>query len=236
MARSAVEIDFFPMDKENSAKSPTKKLSDRPRSVREEVAGGQRREVDDSGKGQRLKECPGRWSCKRQRLILKIADGFLFEGFAVGNFCFTAKAKACSSHGKRRRVEIQGREGLIGDSKSPALISTGATPRKKKPAMESDEARRPYLCRDPVVDRRRSDVGEDSGAVFGASFSKQWIKAENILKLAEEGVFKTVEFAYPNLAVSSIYHQSRLLENLQGDLPIARRKSLQRFLGKRKER
>ncbi|KAH7570556.1 hypothetical protein ACOSP7_018800 [Xanthoceras sorbifolium] len=47
-------------------------------------------------------------------------------------------------------------------------------------------------------------------------------KAETILKLAVEGNSKTVE------------SNQHLLEN--GDLPIARRKSLQRFLEKRKER
>ncbi|KAL6996656.1 hypothetical protein U1Q18_006785 [Sarracenia purpurea var. burkii] len=39
-----------------------------------------------------------------------------------------------------------------------------------------EKARRPYLCRDPVVDRRSSDIREDSGAVFGARFTEQWIR------------------------------------------------------------
>ncbi|XP_059656579.1 protein TIFY 9-like [Cornus florida] len=51
-------------------------------------------------------------------------------------------------------------------------------------------------------------------------------KAENILKLAEKGVSKAVESS-----------DSKLMETLNnGDLPIARRKSLQSFLEKRKER
>ncbi|KAH7858001.1 hypothetical protein Vadar_018868 [Vaccinium darrowii] len=45
-------------------------------------------------------------------------------------------------------------------------------------------------------------------------------KAENILKIAQGGVSG----------------QSKLLETFNGDLPIARRKSLQRFLEKRKQR
>ncbi|KAL6983591.1 hypothetical protein U1Q18_016974 [Sarracenia purpurea var. burkii] len=59
-----------------------------PKSTQEEVVGGQRREVDDSGKGQRLKkECSDRRSCKRRRLILKIAEGF-FRGFRSWHFLF----------------------------------------------------------------------------------------------------------------------------------------------------
>ncbi|XP_058195338.1 protein TIFY 9-like isoform X2 [Rhododendron vialii] len=50
--------------------------------------------------------------------------------------------------------------------------------------------------------------------------------AENILKLAEGGVSKIFEGG----------DGRQLLETLHGDLPIARRKSLQRFLEKRKER
>ncbi|EXB81226.1 Protein TIFY 9 [Morus notabilis] len=52
-------------------------------------------------------------------------------------------------------------------------------------------------------------------------------KAESILKLAIEGSSKAVESATAD---------TQLLDNLDGDLPIARRKSLQRFLEKRKER
>ncbi|XP_059656581.1 protein TIFY 9-like [Cornus florida] len=51
-------------------------------------------------------------------------------------------------------------------------------------------------------------------------------KAENILKLAKKGVSKAVESS-----------DSKLMETLNnGDLPIARRRSLQSFLEKRKER
>ncbi|KAF2288355.1 hypothetical protein GH714_006992 [Hevea brasiliensis] len=50
--------------------------------------------------------------------------------------------------------------------------------------------------------------------------------AESILKLAENGFSKAVEST----------NQKQVLESLEGDLPIARRKSLQRFLEKRKER
>ncbi|KAJ4711481.1 Tify [Melia azedarach] len=58
-------------------------------------------------------------------------------------------------------------------------------------------------------------------------------KAECILKLAVEGNSKVVESKDPNVAGD----QKQFLETLNtGDLPIARRKSLQRFLEKRKER
>ncbi|GMJ13107.1 JASMONATE-ASSOCIATED 1, TIFY DOMAIN PROTEIN 9, jasmonate-zim-domain protein 10 [Hibiscus trionum] len=61
-------------------------------------------------------------------------------------------------------------------------------------------------------------------------------KAESILKLAVEGVSKNVESIDSKVATPSSDQQQQLLETLDGDLPIARRKSLQRFLEKRKER
>jgi len=61
-------------------------------------------------------------------------------------------------------------------------------------------------------------------------------KAENILKLAEKGVPKAGESSESKIVVPS-GDQRQLLETLNnGDLPIARRKSLQSFLEKRKER
>ncbi|GMI74865.1 JASMONATE-ASSOCIATED 1, TIFY DOMAIN PROTEIN 9, jasmonate-zim-domain protein 10 [Hibiscus trionum] len=60
-------------------------------------------------------------------------------------------------------------------------------------------------------------------------------KAESILKHAVEGVSKNVESVDSEAATPSS-DQQQLLQNLDGDLPIARRKSLQRFLEKRKER
>ncbi|XP_062156175.1 protein TIFY 9 [Alnus glutinosa] len=55
-------------------------------------------------------------------------------------------------------------------------------------------------------------------------------KAENILKLALERTFDSMKLSVPSS------DQQQLLDTLNGDLPIARRKSLQRFLEKRKER
>ncbi|TYI94470.1 hypothetical protein E1A91_D02G206500v1 [Gossypium mustelinum] len=62
-------------------------------------------------------------------------------------------------------------------------------------------------------------------------------KAESILKLAVEveGNSKNVEPIDSKVA-SPPSDRQQLLETLNGDLPIARRKSLQRFLEKRKER
>lgn len=61
-------------------------------------------------------------------------------------------------------------------------------------------------------------------------------KAETILKLAVDGTSKAVESTLdPKIAVPSS-DQEQLLQTLKGDLPIARHKSLQRFLEKRKER
>ncbi|RWR86959.1 protein TIFY 9 [Cinnamomum micranthum f. kanehirae] len=57
-------------------------------------------------------------------------------------------------------------------------------------------------------------------------------KAERIMKLAENGNIGTVEATDPKLGCN----ERQLLEKLNGDLPIARKHSLQRFLEKRKER
>ncbi|XP_030496247.2 protein TIFY 9 [Cannabis sativa] len=63
-------------------------------------------------------------------------------------------------------------------------------------------------------------------------------KAENILKIAIEGSNNVIESTTvdPNPTPPLSNDQTHLLDPLNGDLPIARRKSLQRFLEKRKER
>ncbi|KAH7516791.1 hypothetical protein FEM48_Zijuj10G0172200 [Ziziphus jujuba var. spinosa] len=63
-------------------------------------------------------------------------------------------------------------------------------------------------------------------------------KAEGILKIAFERGCKAVESATANAKspLPSCEQQQLLDPDLNGDLPIARRKSLQRFLEKRKER
>ncbi|PIA26049.1 hypothetical protein AQUCO_10000014v1 [Aquilegia coerulea] len=59
-------------------------------------------------------------------------------------------------------------------------------------------------------------------------------KAEIIMKLAEEGnIMKTIAENNNN---NSTDEHTKLLQKLNGDLPFARKKSLQRFLEKRKER
>ncbi|XP_021287046.1 protein TIFY 9 isoform X1 [Herrania umbratica] len=60
-------------------------------------------------------------------------------------------------------------------------------------------------------------------------------KAKSILKLAVEGSSKNAELTKSEVATPSS-DQRQLLETLNGDLPITRRKSLQRFLDKRRER
>ncbi|KAB2095228.1 hypothetical protein E1A91_A01G023300v1 [Gossypium mustelinum] len=61
-------------------------------------------------------------------------------------------------------------------------------------------------------------------------------KAESIFKLAVEGSSKNIESVDSSKAANPSSDQQNLLEARNGDLPIARRKSLQRFLEKRKER
>ncbi|MBA0705232.1 hypothetical protein Golax_017438 [Gossypium laxum] len=60
-------------------------------------------------------------------------------------------------------------------------------------------------------------------------------KAESIFKLAVEGSSKNIESVDSSKAANPSSDQQSLLEARNGDLPIARRKSLQRFLEKRKE-
>ncbi|KAE8662318.1 Protein TIFY 9 [Hibiscus syriacus] len=61
-------------------------------------------------------------------------------------------------------------------------------------------------------------------------------KAESIFKLAVEGSSKNVESTDSSKVSNPSSDQQNLLETSNGDLPIARKKSLQRFLEKRKER
>ncbi|KAB2043509.1 hypothetical protein ES319_D01G022000v1 [Gossypium barbadense] len=61
-------------------------------------------------------------------------------------------------------------------------------------------------------------------------------KAESIFKLAVKGSSKNIESVDSSKAANPSSDQQNLLEARNGDLPIARRKSLQRFLEKRKER
>ncbi|KAE8703071.1 Protein TIFY 9 [Hibiscus syriacus] len=61
-------------------------------------------------------------------------------------------------------------------------------------------------------------------------------KAESIFKLAVVGSLKNVESTDSSKVANPSNDQQNLLETRNGDLPIARRKSLQRFLEKRKER
>ncbi|KAF5741204.1 putative Jasmonate-zim-domain protein 10 [Tripterygium wilfordii] len=60
-------------------------------------------------------------------------------------------------------------------------------------------------------------------------------QAEAVIKLAKQGNSKSVE-SPESKSVGSSEDQQKLLETLNGDLPLYRRKSLQRFLEKRKER
>ncbi|MGD7217423.1 protein TIFY, partial [Ralstonia pseudosolanacearum] len=60
-------------------------------------------------------------------------------------------------------------------------------------------------------------------------------KAEVIMRLAEEASFKSVK-SVDEMVATTVRDEHKLLEKFNGDLPIARKKSLQRFLEKRKER
>ncbi|KAL2547244.1 Protein TIFY 9 [Forsythia ovata] len=72
-----------------------------------------------------------------------------------------------------------------------------------------------------------------NGAV--AVFDVSPDKAQDILVLAEEGVQKPAE-SLDSKVIDPSSDQTNILGTLNGDFPLARRKSLQRFLEKRKER
>ncbi|KAL2519751.1 Protein TIFY 9 [Abeliophyllum distichum] len=72
-----------------------------------------------------------------------------------------------------------------------------------------------------------------NGAV--AVFDVSPDKAQDILVLAEEGVQKPAE-SLDSKETDPSSDQTNILGNLNGDFPLARRMSLQRFLEKRKER
>lgn len=62
-------------------------------------------------------------------------------------------------------------------------------------------------------------------------------KAEAILKIAQSQIFKSgAEPTHPKAGFASTNEQRLLETDLNGDLPMHRRKSLQKFLEKRKER
>ncbi|KAL6972109.1 hypothetical protein U1Q18_031795 [Sarracenia purpurea var. burkii] len=104
------------------------------------------------------------------------ASGISFFGFVDWFFGFLLIPVL------RRRREVAGGKG--GTGCFPVRLVVGKEDRR-------EEARRPYLCRDPVVDRRSSGVGEDFGAVFGTRFSEQWIRflCLDIGKKRNPGIF-----------------------------------------------
>ncbi|KAL4311369.1 hypothetical protein GQ457_01G001730 [Hibiscus cannabinus] len=155
-----------------------------------------------------------------------------------------------------RRRSIRGIQGAI-SKMNPELIksviSSGSTnrtpvdwrksfsvPSSPKEDRSSPVPSLPIL--NPALRSNSSDDGTETapltifynGTVSVFNVSRD--KAESIFKLAVEGSSKNVESADSSKVANPSSDQQNLLESRNGDLPIARRKSLQRFLEKRKER
>ncbi|XP_052204158.1 protein TIFY 9-like [Diospyros lotus] len=179
MAKSSLELDFFPVEKVDSAKPQTRKLFDRRRSFRD-----------------------------IQSVISKLNPDLLKTVIASGS--------ADQSSGFSKPSE-----------------SANSSPPKHDENLNMFAALPVYTPTFGSIAYGSESASETSpltilynGTV--AVFDVPPHKAENILKFAEGGLSKTVQLADPKLEMSS--------ESLSGDLPIARRKSLQRFLEKRKQR
>lgn len=164
------------------------------------------------------------------------------------DFFGTEKQNSCKSQFQKfldRRRSFRGLQGAI-SKMNPELIKsviasglTNQSPEGSKEAQTLFPAL-PLLSSAPTP-RTASEDGPEkapltifyNGAV--SIFNVSPDKVESILKLAVEGIAKNVE-STDSKAANPSCEQRQLLETLNGDLPIARRKSLQRFLEKRKDR
>ncbi|XAR64341.1 hypothetical protein NMG60_11024645 [Bertholletia excelsa] len=181
MARSAVELDFFRMEKQPSPKPQPPKLFDRRRSFRD-----------------------------IQGVISKLNPEVLKAVIASGS--------VDKSSNSSENCNL---------SASSAPFSVPSTPKHDAFPVQT-----PALGSESTTETAKMTIFYNGVVTI---FEVPRHKAENILKIAGGGVPKIVESADPKLAASS-EDQHQLLKTLNGDLPIARRKSLKRFLEKRKER
>lgn len=195
MSRSAVELDFFRMEKESSSK----KFIDRRRSFRD-----------------------------IQSVISKLNPQLLKTVIASGSVDHTYNNVAKSSENCNLFLSSKASFSVPSTPQhEDTLVFSPALP-LYSPAFGSNAS-----GSEPTPETTPMTIFYNGSVTV---FDVPRHKAENIFKLAKKQVSKTVESAAdPKLALSST-DKTQILDNINGDLPIARRKSLQRFMEKRKER
>ncbi|OVA17397.1 Tify [Macleaya cordata] len=229
-SRSPVELDFFGLaEKENtsssssSSKSQFQKLLEQQRTVR-----GMQSAIS--------------------KLNPQLLKNVISSGVATNNL--EGKSPEKSAFIKQETVLFgpNGGGGVGGGLLNPEQnrFSVPSTPNKQNHHQNFASALPVFN----LIPRCSSEISTPPGTPFTAPltifyngtvsvFDVPRDKAEILMKLAENGISsKTVESTDSKLAMcSSSIDEQKLLEKLNGDdLPIARRKSLQRFLEKRKER
>ncbi|PSS12092.1 Protein TIFY like [Actinidia chinensis var. chinensis] len=194
MARSAVQLDFFRMEAETSAKPPPNKHFDRRRSFRD-----------------------------IQSVISKLNPELLKTVIASGSVDRSPNISKSSENGNVLAYKTS--------------FSVPSTPKHDENLFPALPVYTPAFWNNPCGSESTAETAPLTIFYNGtvSVFNVPRHKAEHLLKMAEGGVFKTVESADPKIPVPST-DPRHLLETLDGDLPIARKKSLQRFMEKRKER
>ncbi|XP_039059425.1 protein TIFY 9-like isoform X2 [Hibiscus syriacus] len=166
------------------------------------------------------------------------------------------KANSCKSQFQKftdRRRSFRGAISKMNPELIKSVISSGSTNQSpvdwrksfSVPSNPKEDRTSPVPSLLPILNpalRASSEDGRETAplTIFYngtvSVFNVPRDKAESIFKLAVDGSSKNVESTDSSKVSNPSSDQQNLLETRNGDLPIARKKSLQRFLEKRKER